>query len=85
MRIICIANDAAMIATVSHRLAILLAALSLSAAVLPAAAETLVVYSARNEQLIKPVFEVELEPGEAARHALAATHLLLTRMSSWIP
>ena len=46
-----------MIASVSSRLAILLAALSLSAAVLPAAAETLVVYSARNEQLIKPVFD----------------------------
>ena len=35
----------------------LLAALALSAAVLPALAEEVVVYSARNEQLIKPLFD----------------------------
>lgn len=35
----------------------LLAAISLTAAVLPALAEEIVVYSARNEQLIKPLFD----------------------------
>ena len=34
----------------------LLAALTLTAAALPALAEEIVVYSARNEQLIKPLF-----------------------------
>lgn len=35
----------------------LLAALTLTAAALPALAEQVVVYSARNEQLIKPLFD----------------------------
>jgi iron(III) transport system substrate-binding protein len=72
-----------MIATVSRRLAVLIAALSLSAAVLPAAAETLVVYSARNEQLIKPVFDAYTrETGVQVKFTTGDAAVLIERLAA---
>ena len=83
MRIICIDSLATMIATVSRRLAALIAALSLSAVVLPAAAETLVVYSARNEQLIKPVFDAYTrETGVQVRFTTGDAAVLIERLAA---
>ena len=72
-----------MIATVSRRLAALIASLSLSAAVLPAAAETLVVYSARNEQLIKPVFDAYTrETGVQVKFTTGDAAVLIERLAA---
>ena len=72
-----------MFATVSRRLAVLIAALSLSAAGLPAAAETLVVYSARNEQLIKPVFDAYTrETGVQVKFTTGDAAVLIERLAA---
>jgi iron(III) transport system substrate-binding protein len=72
-----------MSATVACRLASLIAALTLSAAVLPAAAETLVVYSARNEQLIKPVFDAYTrETGVQVKFTTGDAAVLIERLAA---
>jgi iron(III) transport system substrate-binding protein len=69
--------------TVICRLSTLAVALSFAAAVLPAAAETLVVYSARNEQLIKPVFDAYTrETGVEIKFTTGDAAVLIERLAA---
>jgi iron(III) transport system substrate-binding protein len=83
MRIICIESLAIMTRTAARRLVPLVTALNLFAAVLPAAAETLVVYSARNEQLIKPVFDAYTrETGVQIKFTTGDAAVLIERLTA---
>jgi iron(III) transport system substrate-binding protein len=69
--------------TLICRLSTLAAALSFAAAVLPTAAETLVVYSARNEQLIKPVFDAYTrETGVEIKFTTGDAAVLIERLAA---
>jgi iron(III) transport system substrate-binding protein len=69
--------------TAARRLVLLVTALNLFAAVLPAAAEALVVYSARNEQLIKPVFDAYTrETGVQIKFTTGDAAVLIERLTA---